>query len=335
MHGHYSLSHISRRRGKSAADHLAYVTRTGAYAERGDLAWVDSGHFPAWADSAAAYMEVADALARTNARLLTHSNVALPQQLTLFQQQALVRDIVQVTIPQQPYVAVIHHPQDAQGQVHNPHAHISWSGKTLDGQARTAAEWWQAAPTGAPVNRALTHRAMLVALRETVTDLTNVHLHEAGQSPSYYLGRLQALGSDREPDTHQWKRPATATPTPKDERSWAIATFLQRARQLGLTVGMTLAEKVRCVARDFQARLAQWTQRQPTQARQQEQSLAPAPQRSPAWRRAIQASPRPQTRTPQTQDRTPAPTRSQPWAPQRDQQRPRERERGMGRGMEW
>ena len=154
---------------------------------------------------------------RINAHLATHSVLSLPRELDLAGQVELTQAIITATIPQQPYLAAIH--DDATH--HNPHVHLSWSGKRHDGQDRTRRQWFKTYDrdhperSGARVNRALvqqggTHRTM----RQTISDLVNIHLHHSGQAPAYWLGTLTDLGAERSPQRRQRRKDWRPAPIP-------------------------------------------------------------------------------------------------------------------------
>ena len=332
--GHYHITYLSRRGGYSAREHAQYLTRTGPYAHQGaDLVWVQAGNLPSWTrgatarDKAVDYFTAADRYSRVNAHLATHSVLSLPRQLELSQQVAVTQDIIAVTIPQQPYLAAIHD----DGTHHNPHLHLSWSGKRHDGQARTRRQWFTtydaAHPerAGAPVNRALVQRGgTFRAVRQTISDLVNVHLHHHGRAPGYWLGTLKDLAVERSPQRRarqqDWQ-PGTHPPTPKEERTFAVAAWVTRAAQLGLQAGMSLVEKVGVIARHFQAQLARGTPARTRTLTPERQAL----QQTPARARAL---------TPQRQRMQQRPPR-QAAVVVVQRPRARERQRDQGQGMGW
>ena len=205
MHGHYQVKYISRGGGYSASEHAHYLSRTGPYAERheGERIRVEPGNLPSWTTSAQTYFAMADRYSRVNATLVTHSIISFPRDLSHEQHQALVRDIAQVTVARQPYLAAIHTqgagPNGEPPQ--NPHAHLSWSNKivTPEGYGEANAKQWfkpfdreHAARSGAPVNQTLGKRGLFYEFRQAISDTVNCHLTAAKQFPSYYLGASRA-----------------------------------------------------------------------------------------------------------------------------------------------
>jgi hypothetical protein len=146
---HLTVKHGSRAEGQSAMAKLEYIARLGKYADRGDLALVESGHLPSWAPNALAFWGGADSHSRANARLFTEIEAALPTELSREQMIALVRafigQICSFGDGHVPYTYGIHI-QDG-----NPHVHLALASRIEDGVDRAdAAAWFKRANKQAP-----------------------------------------------------------------------------------------------------------------------------------------------------------------------------------------
>ena len=90
------------RRGKGLA-HALYVQRLAGYgrcsAVGETVAILESGNMPSWADEdPARFFEAADQYERANGSSYREMEIALPQELSIDQQQALIREFLEQEI---------------------------------------------------------------------------------------------------------------------------------------------------------------------------------------------------------------------------------------------
>ncbi len=135
----YHLCIKSGGRGK-AVQHSDYISRRGKYSRRPEAAHLlahEQGNLPGWADSSREFWAAADRYERVNGAAYRELEAALPAELSLEQQKALVRDFVSQVVGDKPFQWVIHQPIAALGGVPQPHAHVMFSDRLPDGIERS------------------------------------------------------------------------------------------------------------------------------------------------------------------------------------------------------
>jgi hypothetical protein len=216
---HLSVRSGSRGTGSRAVSAYEYVTRSGEYDDpaRDALVYTESDHMPAWAqDDARVYWDAADLYERANGRLYVSADFALPRDLETADQVALGHAFAQeLTAGERlPYTLAIHAGLDADGQSHNPHAHVMISERQHDGHERSREQWFRRADAvhpergGAPKTRSLHGRAWMEQARERWASLTNAALARVGHDVRVDHRSYERQGIDREPGQHFG--PATA-----------------------------------------------------------------------------------------------------------------------------
>lgn len=262
-----------------AQAHLQYVTRTSPTTRsREDLVDKDAQNLPPWAGgSPATFFAAAERYERANGRFATTWEVAVPRELSRAHQLAAVRDFLQSQFgDRQPYAWALHESRASDGQT-NPHIHVIFSARTLDGLARDPAQFFQrynsAHPErgGAKKDPYFTQQVAAWTVRQAWTDVANWHLERAGQTVRLDPRSLQDQGIPREAEprlpayhstlakyrgahTPEWHALLTqrvarhATRGPEDvqaQRYWE-----QRKQTLGLATGPPLTREafVACVA---------------------------------------------------------------------------------------
>jgi hypothetical protein len=134
---HLTVKHGARAEGQSAMAKLSYIARLDKYADRDDLAHIESGHLPPWAPNALALWDAVDSYSRANARLFTEIEAALPRELSREQLIALVREFVdRITTFRDGHVPYTYGMHIKDG---NPHFHLMLSTRLEDGVDRTEA----------------------------------------------------------------------------------------------------------------------------------------------------------------------------------------------------
>src|SRR6266446_4124444 len=129
-----------------------------------------------------------------------------PPELHRDQQLAAARDFLQASFSaQHPYIWALHDPPAADGGS-QPHVHVLWSARTLDGIERPAEQFFtrynRAHPErgGAEKARELGHFGAVKAARVLYTDVLNLHLERAGRDERLHPDRLTARGFERAPE---------------------------------------------------------------------------------------------------------------------------------------
>ena len=210
---HRSVSPTSQQaleKERSASAHAAYLDRSttahaGAY--RDDLVYVEHGNMPAWAqESPQAFWKAADIYERTNGRLYSEMEVAIPRELAPHDRVALVRAFVQLEIGNRhPYSCAIHNSTALDGG-EQPHAHIMFSERRLDGLERSPSHFFARADTQHPArggtakDRAWNARGKVLALRQEWEQATNHAFARAGLALRVDHRSLADQGIDRTPE---------------------------------------------------------------------------------------------------------------------------------------
>ena len=141
-----SIFHLAVKRGSRSENRLSvdkhdYIMRLGRFAERhdGELAFGESGNMPSWAaDDPRKFWVESDACERANGTLYHEVEFALPRELTKEQQIVVVREYAQAICgDKHPYSWGVH---DKDG---NPHVHLMFSGRMLDGIERDKEQFFK------------------------------------------------------------------------------------------------------------------------------------------------------------------------------------------------
>lgn len=207
---HYHC-HVNPGPRGTGARHAQYIERGGHFsAERyGDLGEHERGNLPAWAGgSAARFFAAADQYERANGNSYREFELALPVELTDVQRGQLVRAFVAEQLGERhAYAWAIHEPRG-----HNPHVHIMFSERLLDGIERPAEQYFKRANSKQPERGGhaktdwFTSRegpAAIEALRARWTAVQNLALEHAGHAARVDHRSLAAQGIEREPGQHR------------------------------------------------------------------------------------------------------------------------------------
>jgi hypothetical protein len=166
---------------------------------------------PSWAeDDPREYWDAADLQERANGRLYISADFALPRDLSEEDQAALASAFAQeLTAEEQlPHTLAIHAGKDADGNDHNPHAHLMISERQNDGIERSKEDWFRRADRkepeggGAPKSRTFHGREWMENARERWAELTNETLRRAGRAERVDHRSYARQGIDREPGEH-------------------------------------------------------------------------------------------------------------------------------------
>ncbi|ARU31738.1 hypothetical protein CAP31_08625 [Sulfuriferula sp. AH1] len=208
-----SIFHLSVKRGSRSKNLLSvdkhdYIMRLGRFAKRhdGELAFSESGNMPSWAtdDPRKFWVEV-DAHERANATLYHEVEFALPLELTRQQQIEAAREYVQqICGTQHPFEWGLH---DKEG---NPHVHLEFSGRMLDGIERDADRFFKRYNAKNPELGGCRKEASgdargpewVKQIRENWQDVANRHLAAAGSDAQIDHRSHKARGLDEIPGVH-------------------------------------------------------------------------------------------------------------------------------------
>ena len=243
-------------KGKAAA-HASYISREGKYSghERyEDLEATGRGNMPAWAEhNPAHFWEAADQFERLNGATYREIEVALPRELSPEQRRDLVEDfIAQELGDRHAYQYSIHCPPAAIEGGEQPHAHIMYSERTVDGIDRDPEQYFKRYNAKNPERGGCRKdsagtQERLQATRERWATIQNAHLERHGHAARVDHRSLEEQGVKRQPEKHiGWKRMEKADPAALRERRAAERELDAAARDLAvLDIRRELAQATR------------------------------------------------------------------------------------------
>jgi len=207
-----------------AGQRVNYITRQGIYSpaearvrhqglqhgtdlEREDLVYWRARNLPQWAEEdPVRFFNTAEQHTSPHQIAYEEWKVSLPRELSRRQQMDAARAFLQASFgDRHPYVWALHDPVAADGH-RQPHAHILWSARTLDGLNRTEDQFFRrfnrAHPErgGAEKAREFSHFGAVKASRVLYTDVMNLHMEMAGHEARLHPDTLTDRGFDRDPE---------------------------------------------------------------------------------------------------------------------------------------
>ncbi len=208
-----SIFHLTVKRGSRSENRLSvdkhdYIMRLGRFAKRhdGELAHAESGNMPAWADDdPRRFWALADVRERANGTLYHEVEFALPRELTQAQQIEAARQLARsICGEQHPYSWGLH---DKAG---NPHVHLMFSGRQLDGIERDADQFFKRYNAKSPDKGGCRKESSgdargpewVAQVRHDWQDIANHHLATAGHSARIDHRSHKARGIDQAPGVH-------------------------------------------------------------------------------------------------------------------------------------
>lgn len=207
------LSVTAGTKGK-ASPHAQYIAREGKYAKPSNhaekLEYTGHGNMPKWAEHDPNYFwKMADEHERKNGSTYREHVIALPRELSEEQRHELVKDWIEKEIgDKHAYQYAIHNPPALDGG-EQPHAHIMFSERTIDGIERDPDQYFKRYNSKNPekggAKKANTgmkpaeRRAELKAQRERWEVTCNAHLEKAGSHERISMKSLKEQGITREP----------------------------------------------------------------------------------------------------------------------------------------
>lgn len=210
---HVSFRSGSRAGGASGAATFDYITRNDQYDTEGrdPAIYTESGHMPDWAeDDPSLYWDAADLHERANGRIFVSADFALPRELSVEDQIDLARAFAHELTDEErlPYTLAIHEGRNADGEIHNPHAHLMFSERQHDGLDRSPEDWFKRANPdhpeqgGAPKSRTFHGAPWVENARARWAELTNEALARAGSDVRVDHRSYERQGIDQEPGEH-------------------------------------------------------------------------------------------------------------------------------------
>lgn len=195
-----------------AGPHASYISREGKYEKTNSnekLEHVESGNMPNWAEKdPAQFWQAADQHERANGATYREIEVALPREMTPEQRVELVRDMVEQQLgDKHAYTWAIHNPPAALEGGEQPHAHVMYSERTLDGIDRDPEQYFKRYNAknpekgGCRKDSAGTEERLL-ATRERWANVQNLHLERHGLDARVDHRSLKDQGIDRTPEPH-------------------------------------------------------------------------------------------------------------------------------------
>lgn len=212
----YHLTAKIGAKGKATA-HAAYISREGKYSDGKryeDLEAKGSGNMPKWAEANTAHFwNSADEHERANGSVYREIEVALPRELTPDQRRELVEDFVRQELSDQhAYQWAIHTPKAALEGGEQPHAHIMYSERRLDGIERDPGQFFKRYnaknPERGGAQKASGGKARgemkdeLLLTRQRWADVQNAHLERHGHAARVDHRSLADQGVERAPEKH-------------------------------------------------------------------------------------------------------------------------------------
>jgi hypothetical protein len=167
------------------------------------------GNLPAWAEhEPALFWSAADRYERANGATYREIEIALPRELNPAQRQELVLDFIRHEIGERhAHQWAIHNPGAALAGGEQPHAHLMYSERTLDGIDRDPEQYFKRYNAkhpdlgGCRKDSAGTEERLLET-RQRWAEVQNAHLQQHGHAARVDHRSLADQGIDRAPEQH-------------------------------------------------------------------------------------------------------------------------------------
>lgn len=194
--------------------HAQYIAREGKYAKYNDglekLEGTGYGNMPKWAQTDPNFFwKMSDDKERKNGTSYREHVIALPRELTADQRHELIKEWIHQEIGEKhAYQYAIHNPLAMDG-LEQPHAHIMFSERLIDGIERDPDQYFKRFNAKKPecggakkanTPKLLNERKLeLKDQRDRWEKLCNSHLELAGSDARISMKSLEEQGIDREP----------------------------------------------------------------------------------------------------------------------------------------
>lgn len=180
----------------TASRHVKYILRKGefsSHSKSNDLVQSFSGNLPPNVSDPVQFFSAADKGERKNGAAYREMVLAVPRELTDQQNVELGREFIAVVLPGRPYVCAYHKSIASLDRGLNPHFHIVYSDRIMDGIEREPEAYFhrfnkrhpaqggckKASGGQSPVEL----REELKEVRSTWAELQNTKLQESGHQP--------------------------------------------------------------------------------------------------------------------------------------------------------
>ncbi len=211
----FHLSIKSGAKGQALA-HADYINRNGRHGKRrpeNDLVATGVVNLPGWAENdPRKFWSSADKYERRNAAAYREFELALPAELDPKQQIELVEEFIRKQLPGKPSEYAVHAPIGALSGEPQPHAHIMFSDRKLDGIEREPEQHFRrfnrtypeigGAKKDSGGKTAAELRAEVVKIRGAWADLMNSHLQKSGHGVRVDHRSNRSRGIDVDPGVH-------------------------------------------------------------------------------------------------------------------------------------
>jgi hypothetical protein len=198
-----------------AAPHAEYIAREGEYSkrlEKGEkLEYTEYGNMPKWAEhNPSEFWKAADLYERKNGSTYREFEIALPRELSEKQRIELVQEWVKQEIgDQHPYQLAIHNPKAMDGG-EQPHAHIMFNERKLDGIDRDPDQYFKRFNSKNPERGGCqklntgkdyaVRKQEIKEVRERWETMCNRSLERAGLNTRVNMKSLKDQGIDQAPE---------------------------------------------------------------------------------------------------------------------------------------
>lgn len=221
-HYHVSIKvAVKSDTGKTRASaHYAYLGRTGKFEKLRsveELVQIQSGNMPSWAEADPSIFWLgSDTYERANGSVYRELEASLPRELSLEQQMEIVDAFRRQVLIDHPFTLAVHIKNASDGEP-QPHVHLMWSERKLDGLERDPQIFFKRATAPRkgksgnvkndpdPAKGGCTKISMqprLMEFRELWATLTNDAYRKAGMSEQVSHLSLVAQEIKRAPERH-------------------------------------------------------------------------------------------------------------------------------------
>lgn len=208
---HLNMKRVKKGKGESASAKLSYISRTNRYKDKSeDLQYIESNNMPNFAKGKEQeFWASADLYERANACVCREIKIALPRELNLEQQKAIIKEFADKHFANVPYTFAIHNDKNN----HNPHSHFIFSERLLDHRTEKLSDrdfFKRCTPIkdkktgevkqikgGAEKDRRFNQVSLLKELRKDWADITNEHLAKHGINARIDHRTLKEQGIER------------------------------------------------------------------------------------------------------------------------------------------
>jgi hypothetical protein len=200
---------VSKARG-TTTDHIRYIMRQGAFAERDDFVGWDYGNMPNWARyDPELFFVASEKYERANSPAFIAVTFSLPNCLSTEENLRLAAKIMDALARGMPYMFAVHEVIAFQSGVRHPHVHGMLSGRVDDGIDRTPEQTFRRYNGKDPERggcrkmgcgiRPAEIKNSTIEMRRIIAEAINTELRACGFNDRVDHRTLREQGIDREP----------------------------------------------------------------------------------------------------------------------------------------